>query len=104
VTSDDSQPRFTLVRGGRVFAPALLGAAELLVSGERILAIGEGLEARARTLGAVDVLDASGMSVVPGFIDQHLHFLGGGDFEGPLGRVPELHAGMITAGGVTPCS
>jgi beta-aspartyl-dipeptidase (metallo-type) len=101
VTSDDSQPRFTLVRGGRVFAPAPLGAAELLVSGERILAIGEGLEARARRLGAVDVLDASGMSVVPGFIDQHLHFLGGGDFEGPLGRVPELHAGMITAGGVT---
>ena len=92
---------FTLVRGGQLFAPAELGVSDILVSGERILALGHDLEKRAQSLGRVDVVDASGMSVVPGFIDQHLHFLGGGDFEGPLGRVPELHAGMITAGGVT---
>jgi beta-aspartyl-dipeptidase (metallo-type) len=97
----ESGPAFTLVRGGPVWAPERLGAPEVLISGERILAIGGGLEARARALGHVEVLDAAGMSIVPGFIDQHLHFLGGGDFEGPLGRVPELHASMITSGGVT---
>jgi beta-aspartyl-dipeptidase (metallo-type) len=47
------------------------------------------------------VIDATGKKVVPGFVDQHLHFLGGGDFEGPLGRVPELHVSWITQGGVT---
>ena len=92
---------FTVVRGGQVFAPAPLGAPEILISGDRILAIGQGLEARAKSLGAVEVVDAAGMAIVPGFVDQHLHFLGGGDFEGPLGRVPELHASMITRGGVT---
>jgi beta-aspartyl-dipeptidase (metallo-type) len=92
---------FTVVRGGPVFAPAPLGTPDILISGDKILAIGQGLEARAKSLGAVDVVDAAGMSIVPGFIDQHLHFLGGGDFEGPLGRVPELHASMITRGGVT---
>ena len=92
---------FTVVRGGQVFAPAALGAPEILISGDRILAIGQGLEARAKSLGAVEVIDAAGMAIVPGFVDQHLHFLGGGDFEGPLGRVPELHASMITRGGVT---
>jgi beta-aspartyl-dipeptidase (metallo-type) len=100
-TPSPAGPAFTLVRGGHVFAPSPLGEPEILISGETILAIGPDLERRARALGAVEVVDASGLSVVPGFIDQHLHFLGGGDFEGPLGRVPELHASMITRGGVT---
>jgi beta-aspartyl-dipeptidase (metallo-type) len=99
--TSDAGPSFTLVRGGRVFAPAPLGTPEILVSGERVLAIGDDLEARAKALGRVEVLDAAGMSIVPGFIDQHLHLLGGGDYDGPLGRVPELHVGKITAGGVT---
>ena len=92
---------FTLVRGGDVWAPDPIGRREILICGETILAIGEGLAPRAEALGPVEVLDASGKLVVPGFIDQHIHFLGGGDFEGPLGRVPELHLSWITRGGVT---
>jgi beta-aspartyl-dipeptidase (metallo-type) len=94
-------PDFTLIRGGEVFAPELLGRREILCAGDRILAIGEDLQVAAAPLGHVEVIDAKGMFVVPGFIDQHLHFIGGGDFEGPLGRVPELHQSWITSGGVT---
>ncbi len=96
-----ADPTFIVVRGGPVFAPEPLGPREILISGERILAVGDNLESRAKSLGAVEVIDAAGMSIVPGFIDQHLHFLGGGDYDGPLGRVPELHVSMITRGGVT---
>ncbi|MBI3706464.1 MAG: beta-aspartyl-peptidase [Proteobacteria bacterium] len=92
---------FKVIRGGEVFGPAPLGRREILVAGERILGIGEGFADKAKALGPVDVIDATGRSVVPGFIDQHMHFLGGGDGEGPLGRVPELHVSWITAGGVT---
>ena len=98
-TTDDTL--FTVIRGGEIFAPDPMGRREILISGERILAIGEGFADKTATLGGARVIDASGRKVVPGFIDQHLHFLGGGDFEGPLGRVPELHVSWITEGGVT---
>jgi beta-aspartyl-dipeptidase (metallo-type) len=101
VTTTTDDTLFTVIRGGEVFAPENLGRKEILISGPRILAIGEGFADKTRALGGAQVIDATGMTVVPGFIDQHLHFLGGGDFEGPLGRVPELHVSWITEGGVT---
>jgi len=99
-TTTDEKP-FTLIRGGEVFAPAALGRTEILIAGDRIFAIGDGFAEKAAALGGARVIDARGKKVVPGFIGQHLHFLGGGDFEGPLGRVPELHVSWITEGGVT---
>ncbi len=52
--------------------------AGLLVDGERIAAVGPGLETRARE--ADTVVDLGGRTLMPGMIDTHCH-PGGGDFD-----------------------
>jgi cytosine/adenosine deaminase-related metal-dependent hydrolase/ribose/xylose/arabinose/galactoside ABC-type transport system permease subunit len=62
----------TLIRGGTVLSldPELgdFASGDVLIEGDRIVAVGPGL-----TNGEVDVIDASGMIVMPGFVDSHRH-------------------------------
>jgi dihydroorotase len=64
-------PERLLIRGARVLDPANgldLPRADVLVEGDRISAVGSGLAA-----DAVEVIDASGLLVCPGFVDLHTH-------------------------------
>jgi beta-aspartyl-dipeptidase (metallo-type) len=92
---------FLLIEGGHVFAPTDLGKQSVLVCHDKIVSIGGDQSALVKTLGNVGRMDATNKFVIPGFIDGHLHFLGAGDFDGPLGRVPELHLSSVTRGGIT---
>jgi 5-methylthioadenosine/S-adenosylhomocysteine deaminase len=62
----------TLVRGGTVLSldPAVgdFATADVLIDGDRIVAVGPGL-----SNGAAEVVDATGMIVMPGFVDSHRH-------------------------------
>ena len=49
----------------------------------------------------IEVIDAKGMLLVPGFIDSHVHILGGGGEGGFKTRLPEIMLSDITKGGVT---
>lgn len=59
----------TLIRGGTVVDAELSYRADVLIEGELIVAIGEGLEAPA----GCTVIDAGGQLVMPGGIDPHTH-------------------------------
>ena len=100
-TVEEAEPPFLLIEKGQVFAPKELGKQNVLICHDKIVSIGGDQSALLKALGNVRRLDATGKFVMPGFIDGHLHFLGAGDFDGPLGRVPELHISSITRGGVT---
>jgi cytosine/adenosine deaminase-related metal-dependent hydrolase len=62
----------TLVRGGTVLSldPAVgeFANADVLLDGDRIVAVGPGL-----SNGDAEVIDATGMIVMPGFVDSHRH-------------------------------
>lgn len=90
----------TLLRQGNVFAPGPLGKKDILVLENKIVAIAapgkikiEGLE--------VQTIDASEKIVIPGFIDSHVHILGGGGEGGPATRAPEITVEDIISSGVT---
>jgi 5-methylthioadenosine/S-adenosylhomocysteine deaminase len=62
----------TLISGGTVLSldPKLgdFDTGDVLIEGDRIIAVGPGL-----SNGEVEVIDASGMIVIPGFVDSHRH-------------------------------
>jgi dihydroorotase len=59
-------PETLLLRGGRVVDQSGERSADVLVSGERVVAVGTGL-------GGDIVLDAGGCVVAPGLVDLHVH-------------------------------
>ncbi|MFI6293200.1 amidohydrolase family protein [Nonomuraea sp. NPDC050790] len=68
-----------LIRNGTVIdthpAVAVLGELDVLVDGERIVAVGKDLNAGGdwEAGGDVEVIDATGRLVLPGFVDSHRH-------------------------------
>jgi beta-aspartyl-dipeptidase (metallo-type) len=89
-----------LIRNGEVFGPRALGRCDVLAGGRKILAVEKRIDP-AGLPGAVDVIDAGGLAVVPGFVDGHQHFTGGGGEGGFHTRTPEMQLSMNTANGVT---
>ena len=53
-------------------------AEALAVRGGRISAVGSNADVRRLARAGTEILDAGGMLVLPGFIDSHVHLLGGG--------------------------
>jgi beta-aspartyl-dipeptidase (metallo-type) len=89
----------TIVRCEQVLAPDALGARDLLIAGERIVALAEpGVD---MTGIEVEVLDLRGLTLTPGFIDNHVHTLGGGGGLGFASRAPELQTSQLTRAGIT---
>jgi beta-aspartyl-dipeptidase (metallo-type) len=90
----------TLIRGAEVFGPEPLGKRDILIAGASVEAVAE--PGRIRPDGAeVDVVDAAGMTVLPGLMDPHVHILGGGGEGGPATRAPEIRIEDIAGSGVT---
>jgi beta-aspartyl-dipeptidase (metallo-type) len=88
-----------IVGCGHVLAPEPLGARDLVVAGERIVAVAApGVEIAGLE---VEVRDLRGFTVTPGFIDNHVHVLGGGGGLGFASRAPELQTSQLTRAGVT---
>ena len=80
---------FLCIQNAEVYTPAPLGRRDVLLCGERVIAIAKHLDTQGLP-GEVQVLDAAGKRLLPGLIDQHVHITGGGGESGFTSRVPEL--------------
>ena len=87
-----------LIRNAEIHSPAPEGRCDLLAGGGKILRMHAGIKIPSRYC---EVLDARNLIAVPGFIDGHVHIMGGGGEGGPATRTPELSVADAIQGGVT---
>jgi beta-aspartyl-dipeptidase (metallo-type) len=90
---------FTLITGGTVYAPEKLGRRDILIAGRSIARVAEQIDLPAEFKPRL--IRAKGKIIVPGFVDLHVHLLGGGGEAGPWSRTPEITLSKITRAGVT---
>jgi len=89
----------TLIKNAEVYTPEKLGQKDVLLAGSSIVAIAD--EINLPESVSAKVIDASGMFLVPGFIDAHVHIAGAGGEGGPASRTPEMLLSDMISAGVT---
>jgi beta-aspartyl-dipeptidase (metallo-type) len=93
---------FTLIENGTVYAPESLGGQSVLLARDLILQVGNISKRAVEAVGVdVEVIDASGCYVTPGFIDPHQHVLGGSGESGFASQTPEISASEVILAGIT---
>ncbi|RHW76117.1 beta-aspartyl-peptidase [Colwellia sp. RSH04] len=88
-----------LIRNAQVFSPKSLGQMDVLIAGNKIIAIERDLSEFSNQF--VDEIDAKGQILTPGFVDSLVHITGGGGEGGYATRTPEMNIEEAFIGGVT---
>ncbi|WP_066059528.1 beta-aspartyl-peptidase [Robertmurraya korlensis] len=89
-----------LIKTAEVYAPHYMGIRDILIANDKIAYIEENIEVPS-TFVPIEVIDADGQILVPGFIDSHVHLIGGGGEGGFRTRTPEIMLTDITTSGIT---
>lgn len=88
-----------LIKNVTVYAPAPLGVKDVFLAGGEICAIRDAIEPGPEL--PVEVIDGTGKLLLPGFLDSHVHILGGGGEGGYRSRTPELKLSDLVRAGTT---
>ncbi len=89
---------FKLIKNANLYAPQRMGINDILLAGEKIVLIDRKIEV---TGLSVETVDACGQFVTPGFIDQHVHIIGGGGQTGYASLAPDVTMTELVACGTT---
>ena len=87
-----------LIKNAEVYAPAPGGTCDLLIGGGKILRMEPDIRIPRKYC---EVIDGRNHKAVPGFIDGHVHIMGGGGEGGFATRTPGLPLTDAILGGVT---
>ena len=88
-----------LIKNAKLYCPEYIDDTDVLIVGQSIASIGKNLRLPDFVQG--EVIDLQGNTLVPGFIDAHVHICGGGGEAGPASRTPEIQLSQLTRGGTT---
>lgn len=90
----------TIIKGIKVYSPKYLGIKDLVIAGGKFEGIYSNIDIPSNFLD-IEVIDGRGKIVFPGFIDGHVHILGGGGEEGYNSRTPEIKFSDLVEAGIT---
>ena len=88
-----------IIRNAEVYSPKHIGKKDVMCVGGTIGFIEDKIDLEASEY--IEVIDAEGKILLPGFIDCHVHLLGGGGEGGFKTRTPEIALSDLISGGVT---
>lgn len=88
-----------LIKGAEIYGPECLGKKDVLITAEKIGCVQDSIDIGKAV--EIETIDAEGKFLVPGFIDSHVHILGGGGEGSYKTRTPEIMLTDITRAGVT---
>ena len=88
-----------LFKSAHVYAPQYLGQKDVLIAGDKIIAVEDNINLIASSF--VEVIQTDGLILTPGFVDSLVHITGGGGEGGYSTRTPEMHINEAIKGGVT---
>ena len=90
-----------IIKDIKVYTPDYVGIKDVLIVAGKIGAIEDKIEIATNVDDYIEILDGRDKILTPGFIDSHVHILGGGGEGGFKTRTPEITLTDITTGGVT---
>lgn len=88
-----------LLKNADLYAPEALDIVDILIINDKIVKIAPQIKAPKEL--TCKVLDVGGRKAVPGYVDQHVHIIGGGGESGPYSRTPEIFLSELTRVGIT---
>ncbi len=86
-----------LIKNTEVFCPKPAGKKDILIASDKIAMISDSINLNIDS----EIIDGRSKIAVPGFIDNHVHIIGGGGEGGYVNRTPEIKLTDLTNAGVT---
>lgn len=90
----------TIIRNAEVFSPQKCGKKDIFVEGNKIAKISQSIKIQSDDIEITEI-DAEGQYALPGFIDSHVHIIGGGGEGGFNTRTPEVAFSDFIRAGIT---
>ena len=90
----------TVIRDVEVYSPEYLGKKNVFVVGNKFEGIYDEINIPSDFI-EIKIIEGKGKLMFPGFIDAHVHILGGGGENGFSSRTPEIKFTDLTKAGIT---
>lgn len=90
----------TIIKSIKVYAPDFRGIKDVVILGDKIEGLYDNVNIPNDFID-INIVEGKNKILFPGFIDSHVHILGGGGEGGFKTRTPEIKLSDLTCGGIT---